>query len=209
MRYLVLIVVVVFLLTFLALPRNGAGWFWDIGGAMGYLALAGLLFQMIPRAHAMMLKRHENLGYGVLGIALLHAFWLLIGDGTVRYYLLPGAPLYMWLGLCALLALVLLTVLARFPDRLRVHPRFQDFRLTHRILGAIVVVTAGLHVILSGFYLPEWWQAGVLVGAAAVFTLWRGLWRRPREVPTGTLTAFAVIGVAAIAAFVIVRSLTA
>lgn len=63
MKVLVLVVVLTFGATFLTLPRNGDGWFWDIGGALGFPAFAGLLFQMIPHPRARTGTRHEALGY--------------------------------------------------------------------------------------------------------------------------------------------------
>jgi hypothetical protein len=37
----------VFLLTFIATPTMGAGWFWDAGNALGFAAFAGLLYLTI------------------------------------------------------------------------------------------------------------------------------------------------------------------
>ncbi|AGT10759.1 hypothetical protein JCM7686_pAMI4p068 (plasmid) [Paracoccus aminophilus JCM 7686] len=208
-KVLILIVGAVFALTFLTLPGHGGGWFWDLGGALGYLGFAGLLFQMIPRARGPRVGRHEMLGYGVLAVVLAHAFWLIAGDGTVRFYLLPGAPLYMWLGLAAALGLCLLTVLARMPDRMKVHRRFQGFRFWHRVIAALVVVTALIHIVLSGFYLPYWWQAAGLALLALGMSLGRPYWARLSAAPTARLGDFAAAGGVAVAAFVLIRSLIA
>lgn len=207
MKVLVLIVVLIFGATFLAPPGNSGGWFWDIGGALGFLAFAGLLFQMIRHARPRASMRHEVLGYWVLGTTLAHGFWLLAGDGVVRFYLQPGAPSYMWLGLAALLALALLTVLARMPDRMRVHGRFPVFRRVHRILAFVATGAAALHVLLSGFYLPTWPQI-LLVGLVLVATCsGRSLWARLEEPPTASGLSYLVIGTVAAGLFVLARNL--
>jgi len=209
LKVLIAITTLIFGATFLALPRNGGGWFWDIGGGLGFLAFAGLLFQMIPRARAGTGKRHEVLGYWVLATAIAHAFWLLAGDGVVRFYLEPGAPSYMWLGLAALLALALMAILARMPDRMRVHGRFQVFRRVHRILGFTIVITAALHVVLSGFYLPTWPQV-LLVGLASLAMCFgRTAWARLSEPPAASGLGYLLAGGIATGLFVAIRNIAA
>ncbi len=197
----------VFAIGFLAEPLRGAGWFWELGNALGFLALAGILFQMIPMPRGGPVRRHEVLGYWILATALAHAFWFLAGDGTVRFYLQPGAPLYMWLGLAALVLLALLSLLARMPDRMRVHRQYRGFRRTHRWLGQAVVVTAGLHVVLSGFYLPRWWQALLLMALAALCIAGRRLWARLPSPGTASPASYLAAGALAGAAFVLIRNL--
>lgn len=208
MAVLAVIVALVFLVTFAATPTVGGGWSWDFGNALGFVALAGLLFQMIPYARTRATQRHERLGYWVLAIAILHAFWFLIGDGAIRVYLHPGAPLYMWLGLAALTALAVLTVLARMPDRMRVHRRFRTFRNVHRVLGFAVVAGAALHVILTGFYLSRWVQDLLLALLVAVTCLGRPHWARLGRPPVASGPAYAAAGLAAAAVFLLVRNMT-
>lgn len=143
----------------------------------------------------------------MLGTALAHAFWLLAGDGTVRFYLQPGAPAYMWLGLVALLTLAALAVLARMPDRMRVHGRFPVFRRVHRILAFIATGTAALHIVLSGFYLPAWPQI-LLVGLVLLATCFgRPFWARLEEPPTAAGWSYLAVGTMAVGLFVLARNL--
>lgn len=207
MIVLAVIVALTFLLTFAGGSRVGAGWFWDFGNALGFLALAGILFQMIPYARGAATKRHETLGYWVLGVAMLHAFWFLLGDGAVWTYLWPGAPLAMWLGLAALVVLAVLTVLARMPDRMRVHRRFRMFRTVHRILGFALVAAAGLHVMLTGYYLGRWVQDVLFVLLVAATCLGRARWARLDTPPVASGQAFVALGIAAAAAFLLLRNL--
>lgn len=200
------VVGLVFLVTFAGGARPGGGWFWDAGNALGFLALAGLLFQMIPSQRGAATKAHERLGYWVLAIAAAHAFWFLLGDGAVRVYLQPGAPLAMWLGLAALVTLAALTLLARMPDRMRAHRRFRTFRSVHRWLAFGVVGAAALHVALTGFYLARWLQDALLLALVAACCLGRPWWARLGAPPVATGAAYAALGLAAAAAFVLARN---
>lgn len=208
MIVLAAIVALTFLVTFAGGSRVGAGWFWDFGNALGFLALAGILFQMIPYARGAATRRHETLGYWVLAIAALHAFWFLLGDGAVRVYLQPGAPLAMWLGLLGLVLLAVLTALARMPDRMRVHRRFRTFRTVHRVLGFTLVAAVGLHVALTGFYLARWMQDVLLVLLVAGACLGRQQWGRLARPPVATGRAFAAIGLVAAGVFLALRNLS-
>lgn len=207
MKGLAIVVALVFAVTFLSLPRNGGGWFWDLGNGFGFLAFAGLVFQMIPPLRARPGRRHEFIGYWVLGTGILHAFWFLGGDGTVRFYLLPGAPAYMWLGLTALIVMAVLAVLARMPDRRRIHYNFHVFRLAHRVLAYFATTAAFMHIVMSGFYLPSWPQvmllAMIILGACFGWEAWNRLTAPP---PPSGLTYLA-IGVLALGAFVLIRNL--
>lgn len=207
LRVLSIVVTLVFLASFAGGSVVGGGWFWDFGNALGFLALAGLLFQMIPYARARETRRHERLGYWVLGAAFAHAFWFLAGDGAVRVYLQPGAPLAMWLGLAALVVLAVLTAIARMPDRMRLHRRFQAFRTVHRWLGIAVVAAAALHVILTGFYLSGWVQDALLVLILAACCVGRPCWARLGTPPVASGIGFAGLGIVAVVAFLLLRNL--
>lgn len=209
MIVLSVIIAMVFAMTFLNMPLLGAGWFWDLGNALGLLAYAGLLFQMIPgRPKGRLVKRHEWLGYATLALGGVHAFWFLLGDGAVHVYLQPGAPAYMWLGLAALILLGVLTVLARMPERMRVHSTYRVFKQVHRWLGVGLVVAAALHIALSGFYLSVWWQVLLLAGATGAACFGRPLWTRLKTPPAASGRLYLMAGSAAVLVFVLIRDLT-
>lgn len=205
MTVLTILIALVFAATFAA-GRVGAGYYWDFGNALGFLVLAGLLFQMLPCRRSGTARRHETLGYWVLGMAIAHALWFLAGDATVRVYLQPGAPLYMWAGLIGILALAALCGIARMPDRMRVHRRYGSFRMTHRGLGFAVVIAAVLHVMLSGFYLATWlqWAALVLIVLCACFG--RLYWARLPGPPSASSMVYLICGGVAVLLFVLLRN---
>ena len=122
----------VFLLTFLAAPTMGAGWFWDAGNAIGFAAYAGLLYLTITSSRRLDVRAHQVLGYGVLFVAVAHAFWFMLGDAAVVEFMKPGAPDYMWHGIVSLLLLGVLITVALVPDRFRVHSDYPAFKYWHR-----------------------------------------------------------------------------
>ena len=206
MAALAILIALVFATTFILMARVGGGYFWDFGNALGFLAFAGILFQMIPYPRSKAARRHEQLGYWVLAVAIVHAFWYLVGDAVVRVYLLPGAPIYMWSGLIGILALAMLTVFARMPDRMRIHKRFSNFRMTHRILGFIVVASASLHILLSGFYLATWPERGMLFLITLAACFGRQYWMRLKQPPTASSAVYVIVGSVAVLLFVLIRN---
>lgn len=197
------LIVLVFASTFMHHPMVGGGMAWDFGNALGFLAVAGLLFQMLRWPHRDTARMHEELAYWVLGAALVHALWMLAIDDVLRVYLRPGAPGYMWSGLIALIALAVLCVIARMPDRMRVHKRYRLFRQVHRGLGVLVICAAGYHVLGSGFYLPHVAQVVLIIAVALGCCLLPAI----RRWPTDRVPTYLILGMAAAGLFTILRNI--
>ena len=97
------------------LPASG-GIAWDVGIAVGYAALVvavtlylyPLRGEGLPHKRLFTLSQHRRIGWIALVLGLLHAAILLVAQPLVGHYLLPSAPLYMLLGLIALIALAVL-----------------------------------------------------------------------------------------------------
>ena len=97
------------------LPASG-GILWDSGIALGYAALivAASLYlyplrgEGLPHKRLFTLTQHRRIGWIALSLGLVHAAVLLVSEPLVGHYLLPSAPLYMLLGLAALIALAVL-----------------------------------------------------------------------------------------------------
>ena len=96
-------------------PASGGAW-WDIGIAVGYIALvfAATLYlyplrgEGLPHRRLFTLSQHRRIGWIALTLCVLHAALLLIAQPLVGHYLLPSTPLYMLLGIAALVALTVL-----------------------------------------------------------------------------------------------------
>lgn len=151
-----------------ATPTLGAGWLWELGNGMGFVAFSGLMFLNIPGASGKDIQTHKLLAYAVLGVVALHAFWFLLIDSAVIEYVKYGAPIYMWLGIAGFLLLTLLVYVALPERRLRIHKRASVFRIWHRGLAIASVCGAAAHIVLSGFYLHTYYQVICIVVLLAV-----------------------------------------
>ena len=197
----------VFLLTFLATPTMGAGWFWDAGNGLGFAAFAGLLYLTITSSRRLDVRAHQVFGYAVLSLGLLHAFWFLLGDAAAVEFIKPGAPDYMWLGVVGLLLLGILITVALIPDRLRVHKDYPAFKYWHRVLAIATIACITYHIVVSDFYLATRYQAALFVALAVAVSFGRMYWIRLGQLPIATVSVYLVLSVMLTAAFAAVRNL--
>jgi hypothetical protein len=197
----------VFLITFLAAPTMGAGWFWDAGNGLGFAAFAGLLYLTITSSRRLDVRAHQVLGYAVLFLALLHAFWFLLGDAAAVEFIKPGAPDYMWLGIIGLLLLGVLVTVALVPDRMRVHKDYPAFKYWHRVFAIVTIVCITYHIVVSGFYLATWYQAALFVTVAVGVSFGRMYWIKLGKLPTVTVPAYVALSALLTAMFAAVRNL--
>ena len=199
----------VFLVTFLAAPAMGGGWFWDAGNALGFAAFAGLLYLTVTSARRIDVRAHQVLGYAVLFVAVAHAFWFMLGDAAVVEFLKVGAPDYMWHGIVSMLLLGILITVALVPDRLRVHKTYPAFRYWHRVVAVGTIATATYHIVVSNFYLGTWYQALLFVGLALAVISARTWWMKLGELPIATTSSYLVLSAFVTVVFTAVRNLPA
>ncbi len=209
MKSLIVTMAVVFLITFLAAPTMGAGWFWDVGNGIGFAAFAGLLYLTIASNRRLDVRAHQILGYAVLLLVVGHAFWFLLGDATVVEFIKIGAPDYMWLGIVSLILFVVLITTANVPDRLRVHQNYPSFRYWHRILTIVVIAGAAYHIAVSNFYLGTWYQAGLLALISIAVCFGRAYWIRLGQIVIASAAAYLAVSTMLIAVFAGLRNLPA
>ena len=207
MKALIATLAAIFASTFLAAPTMGAGWFWDTGNALGFVAFGGLLYLTITSNRRLDVRAHQVLGYGVLFVAIAHAFWFLLGDAAVAEFLKPGAPDYMWLGAASLLSLGVLMTVALVPDRMRVHKTYPTFKYWHRVVAVATVASATYHIVVSEFYLRTWYQVVLFVLLAIVATSGRAYWIKLGQMPIATNLAYVIVGSVFAVLFVAVRNL--
>lgn len=185
----------------------GAGWFWDAGNALGFATFGGQLYLTITSNRRLDVRAHQVLGYGVLFVAIAHAFWFLLGDAAVTEFLKPGAPDYMWLGLVSLLLLGILMTVALVPDRLRIHRNYPSFKYWHRVVAIATIATATYHIVVSNFYLGAWYQAALFVLVAIAASVGRAYWIKLGQMPIATNLAYVLVSAVLGALFVAVRNL--
>lgn len=206
-RYLLVFFAAVFGVTFLAAPLMGDGWFWDTGNGIGFAAYAGLLYLTITSTRRIDVRAHQVLGYGVLFVAVAHAFWFMLGDGAVVDFLKIGAPDYMWHGIASVLLLGILMTVALVPDRLKVHRDYPSFRYWHRVIAVATIATATYHIVVSNFYLGAWYQWPLFVALAAIVAFGRPLWSRLGQIPIVSTAAFVLVSLAFAIVFSAIRNL--
>lgn len=200
---------VVFLITFLAAPTMGAGWFWDAGNGIGFAAFAGLLYLTITSNRRLDVRAHQIIGYAVLLLVVGHVFWFLLGDATAVEFIKLGAPDYMWLGIVSVVLLAVLITTAIVPDRLRVHKDYPSFRYWHRVLTIAMIASAAYHVVVSNFYLDAWYQAGLFVLISIAVCLGRVYWIKLGQIVIVSPVVYVALSVAMAAAFAGLRNLPA
>ncbi|HNP35351.1 MAG TPA: hypothetical protein PKK10_05815 [Woeseiaceae bacterium] len=165
----------IFAISFLAFPLSGGSWEWDLNNALGFLALAGLLYLTVPFRGVRNLWLHEHFSYAVLGIVLIHAFWFLTVDGAALQYIRIGAPAYMWAGIVSVFFLGLSVWFATLPARQHVYGGYTSFRYWHRLFAIIAIAGATYHIVQSGFYLHTWYQSVFFIAIVVIVTFNRSL----------------------------------
>ncbi len=198
----------VFLMTFLAAPTMGAGWFWDAGNGLGFMAFAGLLYLGITSYRRIDVRAHRLLGYTVLLIAATHALWFLLGDAAVIEFVKFSAPDYMWLGIIGLILLFVLVIISLAPDRLRVHKDYPMFLYWHRVLAVATVACCAYHIIVSNFYLATWYQSMLFVAVATVVSFGRSWWIKIGPLPVVTPAALMLVTILFTGIFSVIRNLS-
>jgi hypothetical protein len=199
----------VFLITFLATPSMGAGWFWDAGNGLGFAAFAGLLYLTITSSRRLDVRAHQVLGYGVLIVAIAHVFWFMLGDGAVVEFMKLGAPDYMWHGIVSFLLLGILITVALVPDRFRVHKDYPAFKYWHRVVAIVTIGTATYHIVVSDFYLDAWYQGLLFILLAAAVAFGRMYWIKLGQLPIAKTATYLAVSILFAAAFTAIRNMPA
>jgi predicted CXXCH cytochrome family protein len=180
------------------LPASG-GVLWDIGMAFGYAALvcAATLYlyplrgEGLPHRRLFTLSQHRRIGWIAVSLGALHGVILLGAQPLIWHYLLPSAPIYMVLGLAALIVLAVLVATglsARTALRKAPAPKTAPARIpspasvsSHAVLAALLLALIGAHLIGSAQLLDKPAKAITACLLLAIPLLWaayRGMRRR-------------------------------
>lgn len=156
----------------------------DFSVALGFtgLAMLGLEFALVARVRSVasafgqdgLLQFHRQIGYVGLAFVLAHfalsAHWDAL---TLRNAL--RAPLLVWFGMAAMLALVLLVASSIWRTRLRLS--YEAWHLAHALLATVLIVGAVGHVYFVDEYVSSLWKQ-LLWGVMAAAFLWLLIWVR-------------------------------
>jgi predicted ferric reductase len=179
------------------------GFLTDFSVALGFVGLAmmGLEFALVARFRLLaapfgqdaLLQFHRQIGYVGLAFILVHfaisAQW---DELTLANAL--AAPLLVWFGMAALLALIVLIVISVWRRPLRLS--YEAWHVMHAALALVLVVGALLHVLFVDEYVSSLWKQilwGLMSAAFVGLLVWvrvvkprRALarpWRLERVVP--------------------------
>ncbi len=151
-------------------------WRWELASIAGLVSAVGVLalcgYPVRPREihppATLSLNRHRDLGFVVLGLALVHTVSLLVIDPSVWEFAKPTMPWYQAAGWAGLLLLgVLGATSTRRPRRVvwRQHRGFQAFHVVSSVL-AVVLIT--VHVVVSARYAHGVLRASLVLGTTLV-----------------------------------------
>ncbi|MEM8498517.1 MAG: hypothetical protein AAF542_10880 [Pseudomonadota bacterium] len=133
--------------------RAAAGWLWDWANGFGFAAFGGLIYLSLQGRKSNLQLTHKDFSYAVIVLLAAHVILLLLKDSLVLDYVLPGAPMYMWSGVLALL-LLLFIVISAVPGYRKCS--FYDgyaFRRWHKPLSWVLIACAAYHIVGTGFYI--------------------------------------------------------
>jgi predicted ferric reductase len=161
-------------------PDHG---FWtDFSVALGFVGLAmmGLEFALVARFRPLaapfgqdaLLQFHRQIGYVGLAFVLVHFTISAKWDALTLSNAL-AAPLLVWFGMAALLALIVLIVSSVWRRSLRLS--YEAWHIMHAALALVVVVGALLHVFFVDEYVSSLWKQslwGLMSGAFVGLLVW-------------------------------------
>ena len=131
---------------------------WDLGMAVGYVALAftatlyvyPLRGEGLPHKRLFTLSQHRRIGWTALILSSVHVALLLGAEPLIGRYLLPSAPLYMLCGLVALIALGALVATGLLGRSALRRPDTPRTSLSlHAVLAALLLALLAAHLIGS------------------------------------------------------------
>ena len=128
-----------------------------------------------------LIRFHKHMAVFAVGLLILHP--LLLAAGGAGWTLLLGLdlPWYIWVGKGALVLLLINGALSLFQQRIGIS--FEKWRLSHDILGPIILVMIFFHSYFAGRNLEKpplsWLWPLILLASAAVFVYHRSI--RPRK----------------------------
>ncbi len=172
--------------------RAAAGWLWDWANGFGFATLGGLVYLSLQGRRSNLQLTHKNFSYAVIALLAAHIVVLLLIDSLVLDYVMPGAPLYMWSGVLALLLLLFIVISAVPGNRKRSFYDGYAFRRWHKPLSWLLIASVIYHLVGSGFYirsLPQWFALALLFTPLLVPKEYDGRVALRAYSPLGFLTA--------------------
>jgi hypothetical protein len=143
-----------------------SGFLWDLINALGFCALAGLVFlawEAQSPARYPGVRMHSNLAIVVAVLTGLHILGFLLIDPVTFEYLKLKAPLYMLAGITGSVLILFLTITSFPKMRQRVYRMFTRFRYLHLVLSISAMGLSAWHVLGAAYYANAWYKQLLLI----------------------------------------------
>jgi len=150
--------------------------------ALGFtgLAMMGLEFALVARIQIAasafgqdgLLQFHRQIGYVGLAFVLAH-FGISAQWGQLTLHKALHAPLLVWFGMAAMLALVVLVASSAWRKQLRLS--YEVWHFAHALLATVLIVGAVGHVYFVDEYVSSLWKQilwGVMSAAFVCLLIW-------------------------------------
>lgn len=131
---------------------------------------------------------------------------MLIVEPLTLEYLIPPAPMPMWSGLLALVCLILLISSALAPIRSKAYIHHAAFKYWHRYLSWLVIAASAYHILGTGFYLANLWQA-LIIALLIMAALWPSLPVPATAINIGSVLRLPLLAIAASVLFAALKNL--
>ena len=206
----------------------GAGWIWDTANAVGFTAVALLIFLHIETGAARSrpapvaafhARLHSNVALLALTLIAVHALALLADDAVTIEYWKLSAPPYMLAGIGALLLMAAIAASGYPRPRRWLFASPARFRRSHGAASIVLTALVAWHIVGSALYLDTRFKQALFVFVLVGVPLWlirrpdlqRPIVEAPRREPGEARRETLYIGAAALtmaAAFSLLRNLS-
>jgi hypothetical protein len=203
--YAALMLAFVFAVALVAAFNLGAGWWWDIAGGIGFVALALFGFLNLATGYGARLAAHRTIGWWALGLTVLHAALYLILDPIAVNHLKISAPPAMLVGMATFCIAGFGALISLSRWKMRAHGSRDNFRYYHRLMSWAVLAGSLYHIAATAHsvYLPV--QTVLLVGGAILVLLLAANLSRRRQ-PNPSMVGTVLLSVLAVCSFAALRN---
>lgn len=194
-----------FVVTLFASVQLGAGWWWDMAGGVGFVALALYGLLNLATGQGARLPSHKVLGWWALALTALHAGLYLVTDSIAINHLKLAAPPAMLVGVAALVVALCGALISLPRWKLRTHGSRDNFRRYHRLMSWFVLVGCLYHVGATAHSVHHLAQLLLLGGGAFVLLVMASKTapKLPGHLP---IVGLLLLSIGAVGSFVVLRN---
>lgn len=199
------LLVFIFGVVLFASMQLGGGWWWDIAGGIGFVALAFFGLLNLATGQGTRLHSHKALGWWALTLSAVHAVVYLATDTVVVSHLKLAAPPAMLVGIALLVVALFGAIVSLSRWKLPLHGSRKNFRFYHRMMSWAVLLGCLYHVAATAHSVHQLWQL-LLLGGGAVVLLLAASKVASNLAPKFSMVSLLLVSLVAISGFVVLRN---